>query len=154
MKLNKLPQLVGKRKKRVGRGYGSGRGGHTVGRGSKGQKARGKVRLGFEGGQLPLSRRLPRRGGFRSMRGKPVVINLSRLDVFAKGALISPATLVKRGLIKKVPPEGVKILGKGSVTKALKFEGVSLSAAAREKILQAGGEVVGGGVDSGKVSKQ
>lgn len=70
MELNKLSKVVRGAKKRVGRGYGSGKGGHTTGRGSKGQKARGKVRSTFEGGQLPLVRRLPRRGGFRPYRAK------------------------------------------------------------------------------------
>lgn len=140
MRLDKLAKLVKKGKKRLGRGYGSGKGGHTVGRGTKGQKARYRVKAGFEGGQLTLSRRLPRQGGFRSLRGKPAVINLSRLDVFGKGELVSPETLMEKGLVKKVPPEGVKILGTGSV-KALKFKGVQFSAGAREKIIKAGGEI-------------
>ena len=70
MDLEKLPKLLRKAKKRVGRGYGSGKGGHTTGKGAKGQKIRGKLRSTFEGGQLPLSRRLPRRGGFRPRGSK------------------------------------------------------------------------------------
>lgn len=155
MKLDKLPKLVGKKKKRLGRGYGSGRGGHTVGRGTKGQKARGRVKLGFEGGQLPLSRRLPQRGGFRSIRGKPAMLNLADLAAFRKGETVSPKTLKERGLVKKIPPEGVKILAGGRLTSApstslraaagklpaLKFRGVKFSASAREKILKAGGRI-------------
>lgn len=81
MELNRLPELKGKRKpaKRIGRGCGSGKGGHTVGRGQKGQKARGKVSPGFEGGQLPLGKRLPVRKGFRVARRKSVtILNLPR----------------------------------------------------------------------------
>lgn len=140
MKLNKLSKLVGKKKKRLGRGYGSGRGGHTVGRGTKGQKARGRVKLGFEGGQLPLARRLPQKGGFRSIRGKPVVLNLADLAVFRKGATVSPESLKEKGLIKKIPPEGIKILSRGE-GEALKFCGVKLSASAKDKVLKAGGKV-------------
>jgi large subunit ribosomal protein L15 len=69
MELHELTKIVKRRKKRVGRGYGSGKGGHTTGRGAKGQKIRNKLRPSFEGGQLPLVRRLPRRGGFRSRKG-------------------------------------------------------------------------------------
>lgn len=150
MKLDKLPKLVGKKKKRLGRGYGSGRGGHTVGRGTKGQKARGRVKIGFEGGQLPLSRRLPQRGGFRSIHGKPAVLNLADLTAFRKGETVSPETLKERGLVKKIPSKGIKILSeekpasaKATAGKlpALKFKDVSLSASAREKILKAGGKV-------------
>ncbi|NIT03914.1 50S ribosomal protein L15, partial [Candidatus Saccharibacteria bacterium] len=85
MKLNKLSKTVGKKKKRRGLGYGSGRGGHTTGRGTKGQKARGKVKPTFEGGQLPLSRRVPKKGGFASIRGKPAILNLKDLTGFRKG---------------------------------------------------------------------
>lgn len=140
MKLDNLPKLVRKKKKRLGRGYGSGKGGHTVGRGAKGQKARGKVKLGFEGGQLPLARRLPRRGGFRGLRGKPAVLNLSALGGFRKGEMVSPESLKEKGLIKRIPPEGIKILGKGE-GKAFQFQGVKLSASAKEKVLKAGGKI-------------
>jgi len=141
MKLSNLSKIVKRRKKRIGRGYGSGKGGHTVGRGTKGQKARGKVRLGFEGGQMTLARRLPQRGGFRSLRGRPAILNLSELSAFRRGDVVSPESLQAKGLIKRVPAEGVKILGRGTV-EALRFRGVALSAKAREKILEAGGEIV------------
>jgi large subunit ribosomal protein L15 len=140
VRLDNLLKLIGKKKKRLGRGYGSGKGGHTVGRGTKGQKARGRVRIGFEGGQLPLARRLPRRGGFRSIHGKPAVLNLLDLAVFRKGETVSPETLRKKGLVKKIPSEGIKILGGGEV-KALSFKDVKLSASVREKILKAGGKI-------------
>jgi large subunit ribosomal protein L15 len=141
MGLSNLSKVVSKRKRRVGRGYGSGRGGHTVGRGTKGQKARGKVKLSFEGGQLPLVRRLPKRGGFRSFRGKPVVLNLSDLDGFRKGETVSPKALQEKGLLKKIPTAGVKVLGRGA-GRPLKFERISLSAKARDKIRKAGGEII------------
>jgi len=140
MKLSSLPRITTKRKKRVGRGYGSGKGGHTVGRGAKGQKVRGKINPGFEGGQLPLARRLPRQGGFHSLHGKPVTLNLSDLAIFRERELVEPAVLVQRGLIKKIPPGGVKILGKGR-PRALRFRNVGFSAAAREKILKSGGRI-------------
>lgn len=146
MKLHRLSKIVKKGKKRIGRGYGSGKGGHTVGRGTKGQKVRGKVKLSFEGGQLSLVRRLPKRGGFRSVHVKPTVLNLSDLTVFRKGETVDPKVLEEKGLVKKVPAEGIKILGSLDPTRgklpALKFKGVKLSASAREKILKAGGEVV------------
>lgn len=140
MKLSSLSKIVKKSKKRVGRGYGSGRGGHTTGRGAKGQKARGKVKLGFEGGQLPLVRRLPQRGGFRSLRDKPAILNLRDLAVYRKGEVVNLRSLQAKGLIRGTPPGGVKILGEGSV-KVLKFEGVKFSTKAREKIVEVGGKI-------------
>lgn len=140
MKLDRLSKLTGKKKRRLGRGYGSGKGGHTTRRGTKGQKARGRVKLGFEGGQLPLARRLPQRGGFHSIRGEPVVLNLDDLASFRKGEAVTPETLKEKGLVEKIPPQGIKILGEGKA-KALKFRNVSLSASAKKKVLKVGGEV-------------
>jgi large subunit ribosomal protein L15 len=140
MKLNNLTKIVAKKKKRLGRGYASGRGGHTAGRGTKGQKARSKVKLGFEGGQLPLSRRLPKRGGFRSPHGKPASFNLSELASFRKGETVSPQKLIEKGMLKDIPRKGVKILGRGE-GKALTFEGVALSDSAKSKVLKAGGKI-------------
>jgi len=140
MKLSSLSKITGKRKKRVGRGYGSGKGGHTVGRGTKGQKARGKVRLGFEGGQLPLVRRVPKRGGFRSLRERPAMLNLSDLVAFRDGEKVNPDSLLAKGLIERIPSAGIKILSKGK-GRALKFEGVGLSAKARDKVEKAGGKI-------------
>lgn len=137
--------MTGRKKagKRIGRGYGSGKGGHTVGRGAKGQKSRGKVRLGFEGGQLPLYKRLPHRKGFkRAFREDVAILNAGRLGRFPAGSVVSPKTLRESGFIKVIPKGGVKILGGGEISKNLVFEDVKLSAAAKEKILAAGGKIV------------
>ena len=140
--LNSLPKITTRNPKRVGRGYGSGKGGHTVGRGQKGQKSRSAYRrkLGFEGGQLPLYKRLPR---IRGWGNKPVTeefgINLALLNEYFKvGEKVTPQTLVSKGLItRKVlrnPRLRVKILGRGKLEKALKFENVTFSANAKKKI--------------------
>lgn len=128
--------------KRVGRGDGSGHGTFS-GRGSKGQKARaGKpVRLGFEGGQLPLFRRLPHKRGFPNtlFRVEYDVVNLGALDIFESGLEITPELLVGMGFIKGSKP--VKILGNGELTKALKVSADGFSASAKAKIEAAGGTV-------------
>jgi len=145
MDLSNLPKLRGKRRKakRVGRGYGSGKGGHTVGRGSKGQKARGKVKLGFEGGQLPLHKRLPHKRGFkRDSRNDPEILNISDLTRWDEKMEVNPKNLLEKGLIGRIPKGGVKILGEGEIGKKLVARGVKLSESAREKILEAGGEIV------------
>jgi large subunit ribosomal protein L15 len=134
-----------KKKKMLGRGVGSGHG-KTAGKGHKGQKARagGGVRLGFEGGQMPLFRRIARRG-FSNIPFKKEfqVVNVSDLNRFADGEAVTPATLAAKGLARKrgVP---VKILGMGELAKRLVVEGVTVSASAREKIGKLGGEVRGG----------
>lgn len=134
------------KKKRLGRGMGSGKGG-TSGKGNKGQKARsgGGVRLGFEGGQTPLFRRLPRRGFSNAVfKIEYVVINLNRLDEFySNGETVSYETLVAKNLIK-ASEAAVKILGQGELSKKLKVEGLKLSASARAAIEKAGGTVVDG----------
>jgi len=133
-----------KSKKMLGRGVGSGHG-KTAGKGHKGQKARagGGVRLGFEGGQMPLFRRIARRG-FSNMPFKKEfqVVNVSSLNRFADGETVTPASLAARGLARKggVP---VKILGSGELARRLVIEGATVSAAAREKITKLGGEVRG-----------
>lgn len=131
-------------KKRPGRGIGSGLG-KTCGRGEKGDKARGaSTRPGFEGGQMPLFRRIARRG-FSNMPFKKEfqVVNVSDLNRFADGDAVTPATLAAKGLARKrgVP---VKILGQGELAKRLVVEGVTVSSSAREKIAKLGGEVRGG----------
>ncbi|MCG2686334.1 50S ribosomal protein L15, partial [Candidatus Parcubacteria bacterium] len=129
MKLSNLPKLKGTHRpaKWVGRGYGSGKGGHTVGRGQKGQKSRGKVPLWFEGGQLPLARRLPHRGGFTPLHHKePAIFNIGRFSNF-EGETVTPKQLVEMGWLKKVPRDGVKILGVGTLAKALNFSGFEYS---------------------------
>ncbi len=123
---------------RRGRGHGSGNG-KTAGKGHKGQKARsGAPRPGFEGGQMPLYRRLPKRG-FKNRNTKDIVaINVSALEVFENGATVDVAALVEAGIIKN-PRDGVKILGNGELTKKLDVKVDALSASAKEKIEAVGG---------------
>ena len=123
---------------RRGRGHGSGNG-KTAGKGHKGQKARsGAPRIGFEGGQMPLYRRLPKRG-FKNRNHKEIVaINLNALEVFENGATVDVAALVEQGIVKN-PRDGVKILGNGELTKKLNVKVTSFSASAKEKIEKLGG---------------
>ena len=124
---------------RVGRGHGSGNG-KTSGRGHKGQKARsgGSVRPGFEGGQMPLYRRIPKRG-FTNRNTKDIVsINVDRLNIFEDGAEVTVVALLEKNIISK-PRDGVKILGKGELTKKLNVKVNAFSAGAVEKIQAAGG---------------
>ena len=118
---------------RVGRGHGSGNG-KTAGKGHKGQKARsGAPRPGFEGGQMPLYRRLPKRG-FTNRNTKDIVsINITELNRFEDGAVVTIETLVENGVIKN-PKDGVKILGNGELTKKLTVKANAFSASAAEKI--------------------
>lgn len=128
------------RKKRVGRGD-AGKGGKTAGRGTKGTGARGTVPAGFEGGQMPLIRRQPKRRGFTNPN-KVVfaVINVARLEgAFDAGDVVTRDVLVQRGLVRKKGP--VKVLGQGELTKALTVDVDAVSAIAREKIESAGGSV-------------
>ena len=123
---------------RKGRGHGSGNG-KTAGKGHKGQKARsGAPRLGFEGGQMPLYRRIPKRG-FTNRNHKDIVgINISVLERFEDGAEVSVATLIETGIVKN-PRDGVKILGNGEFTKKLTVKANAFSASAKEKIEALGG---------------
>ena len=123
---------------RVGRGHGSGNG-KTAGKGHKGQKARsGAPRPGFEGGQMPLYRRLPKRG-FTNRNTKDIVsINITELNRFEDGAVVTIETLVENGVIKN-PKDGVKILGNGELTKKLIVKANAFSASAAEKIQALGG---------------
>ncbi len=123
---------------RRGRGFGSGNG-KQAGKGHKGQKARsGQPRIGFEGGQMPLYRRLPKRG-FKNRNHKEIVgINLSALEVFDNGAVVDIEALVDKGIVKKVL-DGVKILGNGELTKKLTVKVNAYSASAKEKIEALGG---------------
>lgn len=144
MKQNELIPAVGARhaSKRRGRGYGSGHG-HTSGHGNKGQKARagGGVKPGFEGGQLPLIKRLPRKRGFTNIfREEYSIINLDRLNVFDKDAEVDAAALQKAGLIDSLK-KPVKVLANGSIDRALVVKANKFSAAARQKIEAAGGRV-------------
>ncbi|MBF0294436.1 MAG: 50S ribosomal protein L15 [Magnetococcales bacterium] len=144
MKLNELPRNPAGRRggKRVGRGIGSGLG-KTSGRGQKGQKARsgGYHKVGFEGGQMPLQRRLPKRG-FHSLFHKDfALVNLSALDRFEAGAVVGIAELRASGLIGR-ERDGVKLLGDGEIGKALKIHVDRASQSAIAKVRAAGGEVV------------
>ncbi len=124
---------------RVGRGHASGNG-KTAGRGHKGQKARsgGSTRLGFEGGQMPLYRRIPKRG-FKNYNYKEIIgINVSKLDVFKNGTEVTVETLIEAGIVKN-PRDGVKILGDGELTKKLTVKVNAYSKSAEEKITAAGG---------------
>ena len=143
MKLNELMQNNGARteRRRVGRGPGSGLG-KTSGKGHKGQNARsgGGVRLGFEGGQLPLFRRLPKRG-FSNAKFKTVyaVINLSDLNKFEDGAIVTPEILKEMGILKN-QLNGVKILGNGKLEKKLTVKAHKFSESAKESIEKMGGK--------------
>ena len=123
---------------RRGRGHGSGNG-KTAGKGHKGQKARsGAPRPGFEGGQMPLYRRLPKRG-FKNRNTKEIVsINLDALEKFDNGATVTVDTLIETGIVKN-PRDGVKILGRGELTKKLNVQANAFSASAKEKIEALGG---------------
>ena len=124
---------------RVGRGHGSGNG-KTAGKGHKGQKARsgGSIRPGFEGGQMPLYRRIPKRG-FTNRNTKEIVgINISALEAFDNDAVVTVETLIETGFVRN-PRDGVKILGNGELTKRLTVKANGFSAAAKEKIEALGG---------------
>ena len=124
---------------RRGRGHGSGNG-KTAGKGHKGQKARsGAPRPGFEGGQMPLYRRLPKRGFTNRNTKEIVAINLEVLERFENGATVSVETLIEQGIVKN-PRDGVKILGNGTLTKKLTVQANAFSASAVEKIEALGGK--------------
>ena len=142
MNLHELSPAAGSNTKayRKGRGAGSGNG-KTAGRGHKGQWARsgGGVRVGFEGGQMPLARRLPKRG-FHNIFAKPLeAVNVSALEKFEDGAVVNAQALLEKGVLSKCE-YGVKILGNGSLTKKLTVQASAFSASAKEKIEAAGGK--------------
>ena len=141
MYLSKLRPAEGSVKSdnfRRGRGHGSGNG-KTAGKGHKGQKARsGAPRLGFEGGQMPLYRRIPKRGFKNRNRLEIVAINISALEKFDNGADVTVDTLIESGIVKN-PKDGVKILGNGELTKKLNVKANAFSASAKEKIEALGG---------------
>jgi large subunit ribosomal protein L15 len=144
MRLHKLSPRPGakKRRKRLGSGESSGTG-KTSGKGHKGQKARsgGSIRLGFEGGQMPLIRRLPKRGfNNAAFKLRYAVVNLDDLNEFADGATIDEAVLRKAGLVRGTI-DGVKILARGEVSKKLTISGAKFSEAAKRKIEAAGGTI-------------
>ncbi len=142
MKLFELSPAEGSRREayRKGRGAGSGNG-KTAGKGHKGQKARsgGGVRPGFEGGQMPLARRVPKRGFNNIFATKYVGINVDALNRFEDGSIVDEAAIVNAGLVKKTL-DGIKILGRGELTKNLTVKVTAFSSAAKEKIEKAGGK--------------
>ena len=131
-----------KKRKRVGRGHGSGHG-KTSGRGTKGQKSRSGpgVRLGFEGGQLPIQKRMPYKRGFTNIfKREWAEVNLATLErVFDAGSTVNPESLVEKKLVRKSHAESVVILGQGEIKKAINVKVHRLSAAAKQKIEAAGG---------------
>ena len=142
MKLHELAPVMGSTQvgKRKGRGHGSGNG-KTGGRGHKGQKARsgGKVRAGFEGGQMPLARRVPKRG-FNNIFAKPLTaINVAVLNRFEDGAVVDAAALIEKGIISSCP-YGLKVLSNGNLTKKITVKAAAFTESAKEKIEQAGGK--------------
>jgi len=142
MKLSELSPVAGSTQvgKRKGRGIGSGNG-KTGGRGHKGQKARsgGKVRVGFEGGQMPLARRIPKRG-FNNIFAKPLTaVNVGLLNGFEDGAVVDASVLVASGIIPACP-YGLKVLAGGQLNKKLTIKAAAFSQSAKEKIEQAGGK--------------
>ncbi len=141
MELHELSPVAGSNKsaKRKGRGHGSGNG-KTAGYGHKGQKARsGSKKAGFEGGQIPLQRRLPKRGFNNIFATHYAIIKLSDLEKFEAGAVVTTDALIEAGIIKK-PLDGVKVLGSGEITKAVTVQLAAYSASAKEKIEKAGGK--------------
>lgn len=143
MKLHELSPAAGSKKsrKRLGRGVGSGWG-KTAGRGTKGINARsgGGVRPGYEGGQMPIQRRLPKRGFTNIFKKKIAVLNIKDLVGFEAGAAVDESELIKRGLVKG-RYDGVKLLGNGKIEHALMIKLSAVSRSAREKIEAAGGNV-------------
>lgn len=143
--LNSLPKVVKKEKRRLGMGAGSGRG-KTAGRGTKGQKARGKIPLYFEGGALPLIKRLPfRRGKGRNkvFKKKPLAVNIKALSYLPKNSTVDLEALIKYHIVDKDDAKtyGVKILGEGDISSSLTVS-LPVSKGARKKIEKAGGKVV------------
>jgi large subunit ribosomal protein L15 len=142
MKIHELSPAPGSKKspKRVGRGHGSGWG-KTAGKGHKGQNARsgGGVRIGFEGGQMPLKRRIPKRGfNNKIFATEYAIVNIASLESFKDGSVVDAEALKSQGFIKKVR-DGVKVLGDGTLTKSLTVKAAAFSGSAREKIERAGG---------------
>ena len=142
MKLHELKPAEGSRKprRRVGRGIGSGMG-KTSTRGTKGQFSRtgGGTRPGFEGGQMPLYRRLPKRGFKNTFAKKYAEVNVEQLNCFDNGAVVDPAALIEAGILKNVL-DGVRVLGNGELTKSLRVQAQGFTKSAQQKIEAAGGK--------------
>src|SRR2546425_717003 len=141
--LHDLRAPLGSHRARIRKGRGPGSGiGKTAGRGGKGQTARqgGKVRPGFEGGQMPLIRRIPKRGFTNPFKQAAQVVNVRHLGQLAEGAEVTPETLFGAGLVRR-PDHPIKLLGMGDVQRKFSVKGVTVSASARSKIEQAGGTI-------------
>lgn len=146
MQLENLISIKKKNKKIIGRGRGSGKGSHTVGKGTKGQKSRTGYKAPsklFEGGQNPIFRRIPKLRGFRRgyFKSDSKVISLSELDQFEDGVTINKDYLINNGLVSKSKSVDIVILNNGEVSKKINIEGLKVSAKAKEKILAKGGSV-------------
>ena len=143
MKLHELTPAADSNRpvKRIGRGHGSGNG-KTAGKGHKGQNARsgGGVRIGFEGGQMPLARRIPKRGFHNIFAIRYSTVNVGDLNKFVEGTVVNEETLKAAGIIKKVENGGIKILGSGDLTVKLTVQAAKFTASAQEKIEKAGGK--------------
>ena len=141
MELNDLRPALGasKNRKRIGRGTGSGHG-KTATKGHKGQKARsgGNIKAGFEGGQMPMQRRLPKRGFTPLSKKVYAIVNIGQLEIFEAGSTIDTESLLASGLIGSVA-DGIKVLGTGDLTKSVSIKAHKFSASAKEKITAAGG---------------
>ena len=144
MKLHEMAPAAGAKtaSKRLGRGTGSGLG-KTSGKGHNGQWARsgGGVRIGFEGGQMPLTRRIPKRGFNNIYKKAYSIVNVGDLEIFENGAVVDAEALLINGLLSKVESYGVKVLGSGTLTKALTVKANKFTPSAKEIIEQAGGKV-------------
>lgn len=143
MKLHELKPAQGavKSRKRLGRGTATGQG-KTAGRGQKGQKSRsgGGVRVGFEGGQMPLARRLPKRGFKNPFRKEYTEVNVELLNRFENGTEVTAEVLKSTGAISKIAKDGIKVLGNGNLEKAVTVKAAKFTASAQEKIEKAGGK--------------
>lgn len=141
MKLNELKAAEGSRslRTRKGRGRSAGKG-KTAGRGQKGQKARSKTRVGFEGGQMPLYRRIPKRGFNNINRKEYAVVNVAKLENFDNGTEVTPELLQQSGIVKNAK-SGIKILGEGELTKKLTVKANKFSKSAQSVIENAGGKI-------------
>ena len=144
MKMHELSPAFGSTKeaKRIGRGHGSGNG-KTAGKGHKGQKARAGhgMRPGFEGGQMPLPRRLPKRGFHNNFMKVYSVVNIEALNRFENGTVITAELLKAEGIISKIEKDGLKVLGRGELTQRLTVKAAKVSNSAREAIVAVGGTV-------------
>ena len=143
MKLHELrpAECAVRSKKRLGRGTATGQG-KTAGRGQKGQKSRsgGGVRVGFEGGQMPLARRLPKRGFKNPFRKEYTEVNVELLNRFENGTEVTAEVLKSTGAISKIAKDGIKVLGNGNLEKAVTVKAAKFTASAQEKIEKAGGK--------------